>query len=124
MPEDARFELIERNGFTIAEVIADGIVVATRQDALDLVANAGWRGASHVIVHERHLTPEFFDLSTGVAGEVLQTCVNHRMGFVVIGDFGAVASASLRAFIAESDRGRQVAFVPDREAALVRIAGA
>ena len=115
-------ELTETNGLTIAEAVSAGIVVATVQDAVDLIGNAAYLGADYTLLHERHLGPEFFDLKTGLAGEVLQKYANYRMGLVVIGDFDAIGSESLRALIRECNRGGRIAFVPDRDAALARIA--
>lgn len=117
------FEIIEAKGRKVAEVPPGGPVIDTVQDALDLIANAQYRGASHVILHESGLTPAFFDLTTGLAGEVLQKFTNYRMGLAVVGDFDKFGSASLQALIAEANRGAQVAFVPDREAALAKITG-
>jgi hypothetical protein len=113
---------IEANGHTIAEAVSGEAMIHTVQDALDLLATAGYEGASHVLLHEKNLMPGFFDLKSGLAGEILQKFTNYRMGLIIIGDFGKVESGSLRAFIEEANRGRQAAFVPSREAALARLA--
>ncbi len=108
---------------TVAEVEAEEPVVRTPGDALELLATAQYQHeATCLMLREGHLTPEFFDLKTGLAGDVLQKYTNYKMKLVVIGDFGSVTSRSLQAFILESNRGRQVAFVPDRAAALAHIA--
>ena len=54
-------------------------------------------------------------------GEILQKFSNYRMRLAVVGDFAVHVSSSLKAFIAESNRGAQIAFVADREAALERL---
>lgn len=108
---------------TVAEVLSDEPVVRTPGDALDLLATAQYQhGATCLLLYEENLTPEFFDLKTGLAGEILQKYTNYKMKLVVIGDFGSVTSQSLKAFILESNRGRQVAFMQNRAAALVHIA--
>lgn len=108
---------------TVAEVEADEPVVRTPQDALDLLATAQYgHEATCLLLYARNLTPAFFDLKTGLAGDVLQKYTNYKMKLVVVGDFGSVESRSLKAFILESNRGRQVAFVQGREAALEHIA--
>jgi hypothetical protein len=116
-------EFIEINGLKVAEVGSAGVAINTTQDALDLIADAGYQGASHIILHENNLGPGFFDLKTGMAGEILQKFTNYRMGLVIIGDFDKFESESLRAFITECNRGRQIAFVPDKNAALAKITG-
>lgn len=114
-------KFIEANGVKIAEVVSDGVAINTTQDALDLIANAWYQGASHVILHENSLRPAFFDLKTGMAGEILQKFTNYHMGLVIIGDFDKFESESLKAFIIECNRGRQIAFVSDKDAALTKI---
>lgn len=55
----------------------------------------------------------FFDLASGLAGDILQACVTYRMRLAVVGELPAPASGS-RAFAAlvrESNRGRDVRFV-------------
>lgn len=116
-------KLTETNGATVAEPVSNDAVIATVREALDLIATAGWQGATHVLLHEAHLAPAFFDLRSGLAGEILQKATNYGMGVLIVGDFAAHPSESLQAFIRESNRGRQVAFVADREAALRKVAG-
>lgn len=102
----------------VAAVAAPGTVIATGQDAIDLIADASYQDYVALVLEEDQLSPEFFDLSSGLAGEVLQKFSNFRMRLAIIGDFDDVASESLRAFIRESNRGGHVAFVRDRAEAL------
>ena len=111
----------ESSGFEIAEIISGDIVIMTTQDALDIMANAQYQGASHIIIYEKQLNPDFFDLKTGLAGDILQKFSNYQMNLVIIGDFTKFKSNSLAAFIAESNRAKQVAFVADKVAALETI---
>ncbi len=94
----------------IAEVIANGIAIHTAQDALDLMYNPAIEGAEKIILHKRNITPAFFDLSTGVAGDIVQKFVNYRMQLAIVGNFD-MASKSLQDFIRESNKGRHVFFV-------------
>lgn len=108
---------------TVAEVVADGVVISTVQDALDLLATVQYReGATCLMLLEANLLTEFFELRTGLAGDILQKYTNYGLKLVIIGDFAEVKSNSLSAFILESNRGKQVAFMPDRAAALAHIA--
>lgn len=69
-----------------------------------------------VALEQKHITHDFFDLRTGLAGEILQKISNYRRRLVILGDFDGVTSESLKAFIRESNRGGQVVFAPDLEA--------
>ena len=75
------------------------------------------------VVLDRSAFPEgFFDLSTGVAGEILQKFVNYRVKLAIVGDFSVDTSKSLRDYIRECNRGRDICFVPSRQEALDRLA--
>jgi hypothetical protein len=113
----------ELNHQTIAEVLAEEVVVHTIQDALDLIVTATYEGAGSIIIAEKHLNGDFFDLRTGLAGEILQKCANYRVKLAVVGDFEKYKSASLHAFIMECNRGRgqPVFFAPDTATALSKI---
>lgn len=115
--------ILEINHQKIAEVIAEEVVVNNARDALDLIANANYLGAGSIIVEEKHLHRDFFELRTGLAGEILQKCSNYRMKLAIVGDFEKFKSDSLKAFIIECNRGNSVFFVPDRAAAIGKIAG-
>ena len=47
------------------------------QDALDIMVNAYYEGAESLILYEMNLGPEFFELRTGVAGEIMQKFANY-----------------------------------------------
>jgi len=68
----------------------------------------------------------FFDLSTGIAGALIQRLVNCRLRIAILGDIAEhlAASESLRAFVDESNRGRQVWFLSDAAALEARLARA
>ena len=107
----------------IAEATSDDVVLTETQDALDLMAEAGVRGARHLILHRRQIAPAFFDLKSGLAGEVLQKFSNYDVRLAVVGDLSDLTSDSLRAFVKESNRGGRLFFLNDREEAVARLAG-
>lgn len=101
----------------VAEIQSDKVEL-TAASAAEVIANCYYQGAERVVVYERNIDPAFFDLKTGVAGEVLQKVSNYRMRLAIEGDFGKFESQSLRDFIYESNKGGRVCFVPTLEAAL------
>ncbi len=114
-------KIFEVKGQKIAEVMAEGIIINTAQDALDVIANASYQGAESVILYEENLKPAFFELQTGLAGDILQKHVNYKMKLAVIGEFEKFASKSLKAFIIESNRGELAFFVPNRATAIAKL---
>lgn len=105
-------------GEDIAEISGEGILISTVQEALEMMVNQSYSGFSKIILHQQNITPEFFELKSRLAGEILQKFVNYKMKVAIVGDFKNVPSESLHAFILESNRGKQNFFVEDVETAL------
>ena len=106
-----RIESHEINNIRIAEILSDDIVVSTTEDGLDLLGNVYYQGFDSLVLHERNITPDFFDLKTGIAGEILQKFAQYRLSLAIVGDFSKFGSKSLNDFIYESNKGRHVRFV-------------
>ena len=115
--------ILNEKNTIIAEIISDEVVVNTPQDALDLMAEAGYYGARSLILMDNHFVPEFFELKTKIAGEILQKFSNYRVKMAIIGEFEKYKSKSLKAFIGESNKGNLIFFVPDRKTAIAKIIG-
>ena len=94
-------------------VSADGPLIASEDDARDIVGEAGFGGAELVVIPVERLSPEFFRLSSGLAGAILQKFTNYRLKVAIVGDISAYAakSAPLRDFVHESNRRGDVRFV-------------
>lgn len=89
----------------------------------DLVGDALGYQAEWIAVPVQRLSPEFFELRSGMAGQWLQMLVNYRVRFAVLGDVSAyrAQSESLDAWITECNRGRDGCFVADWDALLARL---
>lgn len=70
------------------------------------------------------IAADFFDLSTGIAGEILQKWVDYGGRIAIYGDFSPYAGRALDAFMRESNRGSAVSFVSTCEEAVDRLTGA
>ncbi|WES99229.1 DUF4180 domain-containing protein [Chryseobacterium arthrosphaerae] len=108
----------EVNSIKIAEIVSGEIIIQSAQDGLDLMGNVYYQGFDKVILHEKNITPEFFDLKTGIAGEILQKFSNYRIGLAIVGDFSKYESKSIKDFIFESNTTKHVNFVGTLEEAL------
>jgi len=111
-------KVIEDASLKIAEIISEAIVIKSEQDALDMMANTRYEGCDDIIINEKNLPAEFFDLSTRLAGEILQKFSNYHMRLAIVGDFRKYTSDSLRRFIQESNKGNQIFFVKDNAEAV------
>lgn len=105
----------------IAELLSDDLIVGSGEDATQLAGELYFGGYTGVVLHGKNGPPQFFDLKTGLAGEMLQKFSNFRLPLVILGDWQALPGNSLRDFIRECNRGRQVRFVTTLSEALERL---
>lgn len=89
----------------------DSMVINNVQDILDMMADAGQNRADKLILEENHLHPSFFDLSSGLAGDILQKFSNYGMKLDILGDFRQFESNALKDFIRECNRGGHIRFI-------------
>ncbi len=104
----------------IAEIISPAVEIHDAQDALDLMADAGYQGAIGLVVRRENLVPGFFDLSTGIAGEILQKFSTYAFRLAIVGDFSTLPGKSLRDFIFESNKIGRVLFLGSVEEVMER----
>lgn len=114
----------ELAGVRVWFVGAEGPVLGDEAALLDLIGASWGLEVSWVVVPVERLGPEFFRLRSGVAGAVVQKFANYRLGLVVLGDVVGFVAASeaLGDFVRESNRGRQLWFVPDDSALEAKLA--
>jgi hypothetical protein len=109
------------DGTEIAEMQSRGIIIRSARDAMDIIGQLLGQHITKLILHERQLCPEFWQLSNGLAGEILQKFINYSVGVAFIGEFEKYKSKSLQALIHESNLGKQVNFLADIERAKARL---
>ncbi len=109
------------NLLTIAEVLTDSETISSPEEMLDLIAEISFHGSDRMIIHEKSLHPDFFDLKSGLAGEILQKFSNYRVKLAIAGDFSEIRSKSLKDFIRECNRGKTIFFVNSINDALSRV---
>lgn len=100
----------QHNNIKIAEIIADHMIITSTEDGLDLLGSLYFQGFDKIIIHQNNITPDFFDLKTGIAGEILQKFSNYRVQLAIIGDFSQYISKSLKDFIFESNKQGHIIF--------------
>ncbi|MBN1183194.1 MAG: DUF4180 domain-containing protein [Bacteroidales bacterium] len=99
------------NETKIAEVISEVGIINKLEDGLDLLGNLYYQGFDKIVIHEKNITPDFFDLKSGIAGEILQKFSTYRVRLAIVGNFAKYTSKSLNDFIFESNKGRHINFV-------------
>ncbi|WP_343714344.1 DUF4180 domain-containing protein [Inquilinus sp.] len=104
---------------------AEGPSIDTPRAATDLIGDAMFAGASVLAVPAARFGPAFFQLRSGLAGEIAQKAVNYRLKLAVIGDISEhlAASNALRDWVREANRGREIWFEPSLDSLAARLGG-
>lgn len=109
----------EYDGLICAEVESDCKVITDAQSAIDLPMSAKYElGTKNLLIAKRLVAEDFFILSTGLAGEILQKLINYGGRIAIYGDYSRYTSKPLKDFIFESNKGRDVFFTATRDEAL------
>lgn len=110
---------IEKNGVICALVNSDNLVINDAQSALDVLMTAKYEvGTKNIVIDKKLIVEDFFILSKGLAGEILQKYVNYGGRIAIYGDYSHYTSKPLRDFIYESNKGKDVFFVSTRDEAV------
>lgn len=116
-----KIEIHTINHNRIAEVVTESTIINSIEEGSDLVANIYYQDFDRIILYEKNITPFFFDLKSGIAGEILQKFSNFRIRLAIVGDFEKFESKSLKDFIFESNKNRQINFVNSLNEALEKL---
>lgn len=106
------------NDTKIAVVISEVKIINKTEDGLELLGNLYYQGFDKIVIYEKDITPDFFDLKNGIAGEILQKFSTYRVRLAIVGDFSKYTSKSLNDFIYESNKGRHINFVTSKNEAI------
>lgn len=118
-------ERFTRGGKTVAVFSGKEKIISDVQSALDLIMTAKYEaGTNLVAVDKTAVVEDFFVLSRGLAGEVLQKFVNYHAKIAIFGDFSKYTSKPLKDFIYESNKGKDIFFVATKEEAVERLTAA
>jgi hypothetical protein len=81
-------------------------------DGTELISICMSEGSDGLIIRKELIHPDFFELKTGLAGEILQKFSTYGYKLIIAGDFDRAAmKESLAAFVRESNRIGNIRFV-------------
>lgn len=117
-----KIESICENGLSLAVISSDEPVMIDGPSALDLAMTVKYQtGASSLILDKRAVCKEFFILSSGLAGDILQKYINYHIRAAIYGDYSRYTSKPLRDFIYESNQGTNFFFTATKEEAVQKL---
>ncbi|MCB8984030.1 MAG: DUF4180 domain-containing protein [Ardenticatenaceae bacterium] len=106
----------ENNLFYISSAEQEHII-ASGNDVLDLMGNSAHYDSQKLLLDQAHLSPAFFDLSSGLAGEIFLKLNNYRVKTAVVADLAAIPSQRFQELVAECNKGQEINFFTDMAAA-------
>lgn len=113
--EDQRqytLEKINIHNRDIAVIYSENVQLSCVQTTLDFMMTIYYdTGHRALIINKEAIIEEFFDLSSRIAGDILQKFVNYQFKLAIVGDFSMYSSQALKDFIYECNRGREICFV-------------
>lgn len=113
---------IEKNNIICAVIKSDVKVFTDVQSALDVLMSAKYNAdTKNIAIDKKLIVEEFFVLSTGIAGEILQKYINYGGRIAIYGDYSRYTSKPLKDFIYESNKGNDVFFVSTEDEAIDRL---
>lgn len=110
---------VERNHTLCAVISSDELVIKDAQSALDMLMQVKYEaGTKNIVISKKLVLEDFFVLSTGLAGEILQKLINYGARIAIVGDYTRYTSKPLKDFMYESNKGKDVFFVATEEEAV------
>ena len=117
-----KIETVKQNNVICAVICSDEKVITDAQSALDVLMSAKYEaGTKNIVISKKLVADDFFILSTGLAGEILQKYINYGGRIAIFGDYSHYTSKPLKDFIYESNRGKDVFFVETEAEAITML---
>jgi hypothetical protein len=114
-----QLRLITNHTTPFVEGVPEADFLATAADVDRLIEACFADGARAAVLYAANLPPTFFDLSSGVAGDILQKLRLYRIQLAVVAPPGSVVfSSRFGEMVADEQRGRDFAVFADRMAAV------
>lgn len=114
--------VIKINNVEIANVKSNEILIKDVQSALDIMATVRYEtDCDRIVINKSAISEDFFDLSTKLAGDVLQKYINYQFKIAIVGGFSEYKSNSLKDFIYECNKGKDIFFLPNENEAVEKL---
>ncbi len=94
---------ININGLKAVELSSNDLLIEESITGVELLVDLYYQNFDIIVIHKKNITSTFFDLSSGMAGNIFQKATNFRMRIAIIGDFLEYRGKSFGDFITESN---------------------
>jgi hypothetical protein len=108
----------EQNGIAYIDLRGSGILLDSEQTALNVLAEGGEHDAPRLLVDGSNLPADFFDLSTGLAGAILQKFAVYFVRCATVLTPEQVGKGRFYEMVLEANRGQLFRVYPDSQLAI------
>ncbi len=103
----------------ITVVNSKELIIKDVQSAIDFIMTIKYEtNCNKIALNKSAVIEDFFILSKGLAGEILQKFINYQTKFAIYGDYSKYTSKPLKDFIYESNNGKDIFFVENEDEAI------
>jgi hypothetical protein len=102
--ERVDYQIVEKNNNKYIRLNPVGNLIQTESDGLELISLCSEYGTNLLLIPAERLSDEFFRLSTGLAGAIVQKFVQYGVKAAIVLDQDSI-TGRFRDFLAESNRG-------------------
>ena len=100
----------------IAVINSNELIIKDVQSAIDFIMTIKYEtNCNKIALNKSAVVEDFFILSKGLAGEILQKFINYQTKFAIYGDYSKYTSKPLKDFIYESNKGKDIFFVSNED---------
>jgi hypothetical protein len=110
--------VVDHCGKRYAESRSAGAFISSPQDILDLLVWGMENNIDLFLLNESDLARDFFELRTGLAGDILQKISNYGVRVAIVGSFATIRNRRFRELMFESNKGTLVRFASTKDEAL------
>ncbi len=117
-----RLDKITLEDIVLVNVYGGKSIIKNAKSIIDLIINIIYEfETDNVIIDKNIIDEKFFILSSGIAGEITQKIINYNIKVAIYGDYTKYNSKALRDFIYESNNGKNIFFVENKEQAILKL---
>ena len=100
----------------IVVVNSNELIIKDVQSAIDFIMTIKYEtNCNKIALNKSAVVEDFFIVSKGLAGEILQKFINYQTKFAIYGDYSKYTSKPLKDFIYESNKGKDIFFVSNED---------
>ncbi len=112
------YKIIQLENKRLVECLPDGGVITDEATTLDLVGICGGEQASFLLLYASNLSDDFYDLKTGLAGQVLLKLSNYHLQTAAVIPSEKIGSGKFYEMVIETNRRNDFRVFPNREDAV------